>query len=191
MTHRADVARGRDIVARWCNLAERRLEYLTELFETGRWRRFHSERAFLENIQGSQGGGRNLARSADARGVARQFRHRHVMARTRRGRRCRLATGSASTFSATSRGRHQSSRTGLGRTRARYFRGFSGRAGAPPRRFRCNACPGAGAGRDAATRAGTLSAVAQPRCHAGRYPLRAVAPHAIVCTALVPTTTCA
>ena len=51
MTHRADVARGRDIVARWCNLAERRLEHLTELFETGRWRRYHSEHAFLENIQ--------------------------------------------------------------------------------------------------------------------------------------------
>ena len=51
MTHRVDVARGRDIVARWCDLAERRLEYLTELFETGRWRRFHSELAFLENIR--------------------------------------------------------------------------------------------------------------------------------------------
>ena len=45
------MARGRDIVARWCALAEQRLEYLTELFETGRWRRFHSELAFLENIQ--------------------------------------------------------------------------------------------------------------------------------------------
>jgi uncharacterized repeat protein (TIGR03809 family) len=51
MTHLGDVARGRDTVARWCNLAERRLEYLTDLFETGRWRRFHSEQAFLENIQ--------------------------------------------------------------------------------------------------------------------------------------------
>jgi uncharacterized repeat protein (TIGR03809 family) len=51
MTHRVDVARGRDIVARWCALAEQRLEYLTELFETGRWRRFHSELAFLENIR--------------------------------------------------------------------------------------------------------------------------------------------
>ena len=51
MTHQLDVAVGRDIVARWCALAERRLEYLTELFETGRWRRFHSEVAFLENIQ--------------------------------------------------------------------------------------------------------------------------------------------
>jgi uncharacterized repeat protein (TIGR03809 family) len=51
MTHRTDVVRGRDVVARWCTLAEQRLEYLTELFETGRWRRFHSELAFLENIQ--------------------------------------------------------------------------------------------------------------------------------------------
>src|ERR1700710_2123226 len=51
MTHRLDVTRGRDIVARWSSLAEQRLEYLTELFETGRWRRYHSEVAFLENIQ--------------------------------------------------------------------------------------------------------------------------------------------
>src|SRR6266446_9362148 len=51
MTHQIDVARGRDTVARWCALAQQRLEYLTELFETGRWRRFHSELAFLENIQ--------------------------------------------------------------------------------------------------------------------------------------------
>jgi uncharacterized repeat protein (TIGR03809 family) len=51
MTHRTDVARGHEIVARWCNLAEQRLEHLTELFETGRWRRYHSEEAFLENIR--------------------------------------------------------------------------------------------------------------------------------------------
>ena len=55
MTHPADtnvdLARGRDIVSRWCILAEQRLDYLTELFETGRWRRFHGEREFLENIQ--------------------------------------------------------------------------------------------------------------------------------------------
>jgi uncharacterized repeat protein (TIGR03809 family) len=51
MTDRVDVARGRDVVARWCALAEQRLDYLTELFETGRWRRFHGELAFLENIQ--------------------------------------------------------------------------------------------------------------------------------------------
>ena len=51
MAHPADVARGRNIVVRWCNLAEQRLEYLTELFETGRWRRYHTELDFLENIQ--------------------------------------------------------------------------------------------------------------------------------------------
>jgi uncharacterized repeat protein (TIGR03809 family) len=51
MTHQLDVARSRDVVARWCALAEQRLEHLTELFETGRWRRYHSECAFLENIQ--------------------------------------------------------------------------------------------------------------------------------------------
>jgi uncharacterized repeat protein (TIGR03809 family) len=51
MTDRTDVARGRDIVARWSALAEQRLEYLTELFETGRWRRYHGERDFLENIR--------------------------------------------------------------------------------------------------------------------------------------------
>jgi uncharacterized repeat protein (TIGR03809 family) len=51
MAQRTDQARGRDIVARWCVLAEQRLDYLTELFETGRWRRYHSEVAFLENIR--------------------------------------------------------------------------------------------------------------------------------------------
>jgi uncharacterized repeat protein (TIGR03809 family) len=51
MTHRLDVAHRPDLVARWCTLAEQRLEYLTELFKTGRWRRYYSDAAFLENIQ--------------------------------------------------------------------------------------------------------------------------------------------
>jgi uncharacterized repeat protein (TIGR03809 family) len=51
MTDRLGVARRRDVAARWCGLAERRLEHLTELYETGRWRRYHSEVAFLENVQ--------------------------------------------------------------------------------------------------------------------------------------------
>jgi uncharacterized repeat protein (TIGR03809 family) len=51
MAHRSDVARGREIIERWCLLAEQRLDYLTDLFESGRWRRFYSEIAFLENIQ--------------------------------------------------------------------------------------------------------------------------------------------
>jgi hypothetical protein len=41
----------RRLMKRWCALAETRLDYLTELFESGRWRRFHSEVEFLENIQ--------------------------------------------------------------------------------------------------------------------------------------------
>lgn len=51
MAHRPGVAGGHELVARWCALAEQRLEYLTEMFESGRWRRYHSERAFLENIK--------------------------------------------------------------------------------------------------------------------------------------------
>lgn len=51
MTHRQDVAGGHDVAARWCLLAEQRLKYLTELFENGRWRRYYSELAFLENIE--------------------------------------------------------------------------------------------------------------------------------------------
>jgi uncharacterized repeat protein (TIGR03809 family) len=51
MTHRQSAAGGRDVAARWCALAEQRLEHLSEMFETGRWRRYHSELAFLENIQ--------------------------------------------------------------------------------------------------------------------------------------------
>ncbi|WP_371424129.1 TIGR03809 family protein [Tardiphaga sp.] len=42
---------GRPLAQRWCDLAESRLDYLTELFESGRWRRFHSEAEFLDNIQ--------------------------------------------------------------------------------------------------------------------------------------------
>ncbi len=51
MAQRVDAARGREILERWCVLAEQRLDHLTELFETGRWRRYHSEVSFLENIQ--------------------------------------------------------------------------------------------------------------------------------------------
>jgi hypothetical protein len=51
MTHRFDVADSRDLFARWCILAEHRLHHLTELFESGRWRRYYSELAFLQNIQ--------------------------------------------------------------------------------------------------------------------------------------------
>jgi uncharacterized repeat protein (TIGR03809 family) len=51
MTLRTDVARSRDLLACWRELAEERLEYLTQMFESGRWRRYYSEYAFLENIK--------------------------------------------------------------------------------------------------------------------------------------------
>ena len=40
-----------DILNRWCIIAEQRLDYLAELYESGRWRRYHSENAFMENIR--------------------------------------------------------------------------------------------------------------------------------------------
>ena len=51
MTHRNGAAPDADVLGRWRMLAEQRLEYLTELFESGRWRRFYGEAAFLENIR--------------------------------------------------------------------------------------------------------------------------------------------
>jgi uncharacterized repeat protein (TIGR03809 family) len=51
MTHRTNEAPRREVIARWCTLAEQRLDYLTEMFESGRWRRFYTEVAFLENIK--------------------------------------------------------------------------------------------------------------------------------------------
>jgi uncharacterized repeat protein (TIGR03809 family) len=55
MTSQLDVAKGREIVARWCILAEQRLDYLTELFDSGRWRRFYGEQEFLENVREAKG----------------------------------------------------------------------------------------------------------------------------------------
>src|SRR5579872_5292857 len=51
MTHRTDEPPRREVIARWCTLAEQRLDYLTEMFESGRWRRYYTEVAFLENIK--------------------------------------------------------------------------------------------------------------------------------------------
>ncbi len=38
-------------VSRWRKLAEQRLEHLTELFDSGRWRRYFSEPEFLEIVR--------------------------------------------------------------------------------------------------------------------------------------------
>ena len=81
MTHPTDVARGRDIVARWCELAEQRLDYLTELFETGRWRRFHSERDFLENVREAKSAVETWRSMLDSEGFAGQSADRPVLDR--------------------------------------------------------------------------------------------------------------
>ncbi len=51
MAQKSDFVRGYWIVTRWRNLAEKRLAYLHELYESGRWQRFHSEQAFVDNIR--------------------------------------------------------------------------------------------------------------------------------------------
>lgn len=55
MTQRSDAGRApehaQDIINRWCVLAEQRLDYLIELYESGTWRRYHFENAFMENLR--------------------------------------------------------------------------------------------------------------------------------------------
>ncbi|WP_049769339.1 TIGR03809 family protein [Nitrobacter hamburgensis] len=40
-----------DILDRWRGIAEQRLDHLIEMYESGRWRRYHSEHAFMENLR--------------------------------------------------------------------------------------------------------------------------------------------
>jgi uncharacterized repeat protein (TIGR03809 family) len=49
MLQQSEATRG--LADRWHALTQARLEYLTNLFESGRWRRFYSEAEFLENIR--------------------------------------------------------------------------------------------------------------------------------------------
>jgi len=51
MAQSSEFVRGYWIVTRWRNLAERRLAYLNELYVSGRWRRYHTEQAFVDNIR--------------------------------------------------------------------------------------------------------------------------------------------
>jgi len=51
MTHRPDVACSRELAARWCALAEKRLDHLSELFQSGRWRRYYTEQSLLDDIR--------------------------------------------------------------------------------------------------------------------------------------------
>jgi hypothetical protein len=51
MTTTFDAARYQRALERWRMLAERRLEHMSVLYETGRWRRYFSEERFLNIIR--------------------------------------------------------------------------------------------------------------------------------------------
>jgi uncharacterized repeat protein (TIGR03809 family) len=51
MSKPVDRERGQSVMARWQALAQRRLDHLTELFESGRWQLYHSEVEFFTMIE--------------------------------------------------------------------------------------------------------------------------------------------
>ncbi|HEX7883355.1 MAG TPA: TIGR03809 family protein [Afipia sp.] len=51
MANSGNADHGRSVVARWRMLAERRLNYLIELYETDRWKVYYKEPEFLKVIQ--------------------------------------------------------------------------------------------------------------------------------------------
>jgi uncharacterized repeat protein (TIGR03809 family) len=51
MTTTFDAARYQRALERWRMLAERRLEHMSLLYETGRWRRYFTEERFLNIIR--------------------------------------------------------------------------------------------------------------------------------------------
>ncbi len=51
MANSGSVEQGRSVVTRWRMLAERRLSYLVELYETGRWKAYYKEAEFLKVVQ--------------------------------------------------------------------------------------------------------------------------------------------
>lgn len=51
MANTCSAEHGRNVVARWRMLAERRLSYLVELYESGRWKLYYKEPEFLKIIQ--------------------------------------------------------------------------------------------------------------------------------------------
>jgi uncharacterized repeat protein (TIGR03809 family) len=54
MANSGNAERGRNVVARWRMLAERRLNHLVELYESGRWKIYYEEPEFLKAIQESR-----------------------------------------------------------------------------------------------------------------------------------------
>lgn len=51
MANSGSAEQGRSVVVRWRMLAERRLNYLISLYETGRWKVYYAEPEFLKVIQ--------------------------------------------------------------------------------------------------------------------------------------------
>ena len=51
MFQRAEAEHGRKIIVRWRILAERRLDHLIELYQSGRWKIYHEEAEFLRMVQ--------------------------------------------------------------------------------------------------------------------------------------------
>jgi len=46
-----EIKRAGDLVARWRDLAEQRLEHLIELYQSGRWQKYYNEADFLKQIR--------------------------------------------------------------------------------------------------------------------------------------------
>lgn len=51
MANSGSAEQGRSVVVRWRLLAERRLNYLINLYETGRWKLYYAEPEFLKIVQ--------------------------------------------------------------------------------------------------------------------------------------------
>ncbi|WP_424627057.1 TIGR03809 family protein [Bradyrhizobium sp. SYSU BS000235] len=51
MTKLSTADSGRSVVVRWRMLAERRLKYLIELYESGRWKLYYNEPEFLKIVR--------------------------------------------------------------------------------------------------------------------------------------------
>lgn len=51
MANSGNAEQGRSVVVRWRMLAERRLNYLVTLYETGRWKIYYAEPEFLKIVQ--------------------------------------------------------------------------------------------------------------------------------------------
>jgi uncharacterized repeat protein (TIGR03809 family) len=69
MAQRTDIVFTAPFAARGLALAEQRLDYLTELFDTGRWRRFHTEADFLQNIREAKAALESWRRIVAVRGI--------------------------------------------------------------------------------------------------------------------------